>query len=109
MSTDFANNIFHFGLGTNNDDYMSGKTTVSFGQWHHVAAVYDGQKMSIYVDGKLDASKPRSGPIATNNFSVCIGENIENNNRFFNGLIDDVRVYNYALSENEIAALANGK
>jgi hypothetical protein len=109
MSTDFANSIFHFGLGTNNNDYMSGKTTVSSGQWHHVASVYDGQKMSIYVDGKLDASQPRSGPIATNNFPVCIGENIENNKRFFNGLIDDVRVYNYAISENEIAALATGK
>ena len=103
MSTDFANNIFHFGLGS---DYLNGKKTFSSGQWHHVVCVYDGQKMSTYVDCILDASKPRSGPIATNDFPVCIGENIELMGRCFNGLIDDVRVYNYALSENEIGALA---
>jgi MSHA biogenesis protein MshQ len=65
--------------------------------------------MNIYVDGKLDASRQGSGPIATNDFPVCIGENIQLTGRCFNGLIDDVRVYNYALSENEIAALATGK
>jgi hypothetical protein len=107
LSTSFANNVFHF--GTAREDYLNGSTTVSSGQWHHVACVYDGQKMSIYVDGKLDVSKPRSGPIATNNFPVCIGENIELTGHCWNGLIDDVRVYSYALSENEIAALATGK
>ena len=107
LSTSFANNVFHF--GTAREDYLNGSTTVSSGQWHHVACVYDGQKMSIYVDGKLDVSKPRSGPIATNNFPVCIGENIELTGHCWNGLIDDVRIYTYALSENEIAALANGK
>ena len=99
--------MFHFGVSR--EDYLNGRTTVSSGQWHHVACVYDGSKMSIYVDGKLDVSKPRSGPIATNNFPVCIGENIELTGHCWNGLIDDVRVYNYALSENEIAALATGK
>jgi MSHA biogenesis protein MshQ len=65
--------------------------------------------MSIYVDGKLDVSQPRSGPIATNNFPVCIGENIELTGHCWNGFIDDVRIYTYALSENEIAALATVK
>ena len=107
LSTSFGNNVFHFGLSR--EDYLNGNTTVGSGQWHHVACVYDGSKMSIYVDGKLDVSQPRSGPMTTNNFPVCIGENIELTGRYFNGLIDDVRVYTYALSENEIAALATGK
>jgi hypothetical protein len=107
MSTDFANNVFHFGLGSN--DYLNGRTSVSSGQWHHVLCVYDGSKMSTYVDGRLDVSRPRTGPIATNDFPVCIGENIQLTGRFWHGLIDDVRVYNYALSENEIAALAAGQ
>jgi hypothetical protein len=107
LSTDFANNVFHFGVAR--EDYLNGRTAVGSGQWHHVACVYDGQKMSIYVDGKLDVSRPRSGPIATNNFPVCIGENIELTGHCWNGLIDDVRIYTYALSENEIAALAAGK
>jgi hypothetical protein len=104
LSTDFANNIFHFGLAR--EDYLNGRTSVGSGQWHHVTCVYDGRKMSIYVDGKLDVSKPRTGPIATNDFPVCIGENIELTGHCWNGLIDDVRVYNYALSDSEIAALA---
>jgi tetratricopeptide (TPR) repeat protein len=107
ISTDFANNIFHFGLSAN--DYLNGKTTVGSGQWHHVLCVYDGRKMSIYVDGKLDTSKPREGAIGTNDYPVCIGENIQLTGRFWHGLIDDVRVYNYALSENEIAAIAAGQ
>ncbi|MGA2677845.1 MAG: sugar-binding protein [Sedimentisphaerales bacterium] len=107
LSTSFANNVFHF--GTAREDYLNGVTTVSSGQWHHVACVYDGSKMSIYVDGKLDVSRPQSGPIATNNFPVCIGENIELTGHCWNGLIDDVRIYNYVLSENEIAALATVK
>jgi len=108
LSTALADNIFHFAVD-HDMDFLNGNAKVSLGQWHHVACVYDGSKMNIYVDGKLDASRQRSGPIATNDFPVCIGENGELNNRCFNGLIDDVRVYTYALSENEIAALAAGK
>ena len=107
MSTSFANNVFHFGVSR--EDYLNGNVAVGSGLWHHVACVYDGSKMSIYVDGKRDASRPRTGPIATNDFPVCIGGNIELTGHCWNGLIDDVRVYNYALSENEIAALATGK
>jgi hypothetical protein len=107
MSTSFAKNVFHFGVST--QTYLNGSVAVDSGQWHHVACVYDGSKMSIYVDGKLDDSWEQPGPIGSNKFPVCIGENIELTGRYFNGLIDDVRVYTYALSENEIAALAAGK
>ncbi len=101
LSTDFANNVFHFGL--TREDYLNGRTTVSSGQWHHILCVYDGQKMSIYVDGKLDVSSPHQGAIGTNDYPVCIGENIELTGRCWHGLIDDVRIYNYALADKEIA------
>ncbi len=107
MSTESAQNAFHFGITQNNK--LNGRTTVSSGQWHHVACVYDGQEMKTYVDGKLDVSRSQTGPMGTNDFPVCIGENIQMKGRCWNGLIDDVRIYNCAISENEIAALANGK
>ncbi|MGA2679248.1 MAG: LamG-like jellyroll fold domain-containing protein [Sedimentisphaerales bacterium] len=107
MSTSFAKNVFHFGVSPN--DYLNGMTEVSAGQWHHVACVYDGKRMRIYVDGVLDVSIRRTGPIATNDFPVCIGENIELTGRCWHGLIDDVRIYNRALSENEIASLTGLK
>jgi hypothetical protein len=103
LSTSFAKNIFHFGVSSR--DYINGQATVDSGQWHNVVCVYDGQKISIYVDGKPDISMPQTGPIATNDFPVCIGENIELKGRCFHGLIDDVRIYNYALSENDITEL----
>ncbi|MFB0524015.1 MAG: LamG domain-containing protein, partial [Phycisphaerae bacterium] len=82
-----------------------GKISVNDGQWHHATGVYDGKKLSLYVDGKLDVSVNAPGKINVNDYPVYIGENAERTGRFWNGLIDDVRVYNYALSQEEIEAL----
>jgi hypothetical protein len=105
MSTSYAKNAFHFVAGS---DYLNGQIAVDSGQWHNVVCVYDGQQMRIYVDGKPDVTATQTGPIATNNFPVCIGENIEVKGRCFHGFIDDVRIYNYALLENEVVELYNG-
>lgn len=86
---------------------MYGNKAVNDGKWHHVAGLYDGEKMYIYIDGVVDVSQPASGAIGTNDHPVYIGENAEMTERFWNGLIDDVRVYNYALSEGQITALYN--
>ena len=82
-----------------------GNTDVNDGHWHHVAGVYDQQNIYLYVDGKLDASVAASGTIRVNEEPVYIGENSEVSNRFWNGLIDDVRIYNYALSAEEISEI----
>jgi len=86
---------------------LYGNKAVNDGKWHHVAGIYDGEKMYIYIDGVVDVSQSASGAIATNDHPVYIGENAEMTGRFWNGLIDDVRVYNYALSEGQITALYN--
>jgi hypothetical protein len=84
---------------------VRGRTRVDDNQWHHAAGVYDGTRISLYIDGKLDASAPASGPIAANNEPVLIGENSERTGRLWDGLLDDVRLYSYALAEDEITAL----
>jgi len=89
---------------------LNGEKSINDGQWHHAAGVYDGQKMSLYVDGKLDVSVKAWGSLNADDFSVVIGENSQARmlqGRSWNGLIDDVRIYDYALSEKEIAALAS--
>ncbi len=86
-----------------------GNISVNDGKWHHIAGVYDGTKMYLYVDGELDVSAEATGRINTNSWEVLIGENAEQPGRFWNGLIDDVRIYSYALSEDEIKALYAGK
>ncbi len=84
-----------------------GNIRVDDGQWHHVAGVYDGLAISLYVDGVLDVTSVASGRIAVNSYDVLIGENAEQSGRCWQGQIDDVRIYNYALSPYEIAALAH--
>jgi len=83
-----------------------GTMDVNDGKWHHFAEVGDGVKFYVYVDGKLDNSADALGlPKTTNEFPALIGENAEERGHYWNGLIDDVRLYSYALSEAEIKAL----
>ena len=88
------------------DDWgANGSVNVNNGQWHHVAGVYDGTRAYLYVDGVLDGSEAAFGLIGTNNYPVMIGENAEQTGRFWNGLIDDVRIYACALGPAEVYQL----
>ncbi|MBN1816086.1 MAG: hypothetical protein JW828_01920 [Sedimentisphaerales bacterium] len=84
-----------------------GSIPVDDGLWHHAAGVYDGQTMSLYVDGQLDTSEEASGLIDISSYPVLIGENAQQPRRYWNGFIDDVRIYNYPLSETEIRQFVN--
>jgi hypothetical protein len=84
---------------------IHGTFDVNDGRWHHAVGTYDGSQICLYVDGKLDASSTASGTIKINNHPVNIGENSERPDRFWNGLIDDVRLYSYALTADEVAVL----
>ncbi|NLH16895.1 MAG: LamG domain-containing protein [Phycisphaerae bacterium] len=75
------------------------------GVWHHLAATYDGIRVKLYLDGELKANSVGSGIIATSAFNVNIGRCSEVTSWFYNGLIDDLRIYNHALSPAEIEAL----
>lgn len=88
--------------------YVVGKTPIDDGKWHHLAGVYDGSKLRLYIDGKLDASRKAWGTIVTNDYSVYIGDRSQQRSRYFNGSIDDVRIYNYALTADEVSQLAKG-
>ena len=84
---------------------------VADGGWHHVAGTYDGAMRRLYVDGVLQSwtRSERPGPIPKNNWDIGIGNTKVDygTGEFFgyDGLIDDVRVYNRALSAAEIRAL----
>lgn len=84
---------------------LYGTIDVNDGQWHHVAGVYDGRNICLYIDGRIDVSKPASGRIRLDDRQVLIGDNSQKPGRFWNGLIDDVRVYSYGLTAEEVAAL----
>lgn len=69
--------------------------------WHHVAGVYNGDTVKLFVDGVLVAERPGSGALQTNDIPVKIGRLGQGFARF-RGLIDEVRVSNTARSDNWI-------
>jgi hypothetical protein len=76
--------------------------------WHHFAATYYSSTMAIYIDGELDISAARIGIIPDTTYPVMIGNNGQHTTRYFNGLMDDVRIYNRALSADDILQLYVG-
>ena len=88
-------------------DGLLGDTVLNTAQWYHVAATWDGSTVRIYVDGVLDNDPPdsRTGSISTSTRDLNIGS--EPGWDQFDGIIDDVRIYNRALNAEEIEGLAN--
>jgi len=101
--------VFAFSPWPGTHVWTSGDISVNDGQWHHIAGVYDATKTYQYVDGRLDVSAEATGRINTNSWEVLIGENAERPGREWNGLIDDVRIYSYALTEAEVKELYAGR
>ena len=90
-------------------------SNLSAGQWYHFAATFDGTGTKFYRDGVLKQSVTKSGTLSTNNEPLTIGANPDSQGKnfmeFFSGAIDEVRVYNRALSSQEVSdlyAAANG-
>ncbi len=82
--------------------YLNGTISINDGRWHHIAGVYDGSNKYIYVDGQLDVSGPASGNISNSSYPVYIGETRPGYNRFFDGQIDEVRIWNVGRTQAEI-------
>jgi len=72
-------------------------------EWHHLAGTFDGTTVSVYADGRLVNTDTVSNVNTPGQFAM--GKR-EGNDNFFEGLIDDVRVYDVPLSAEEIAWLA---
>lgn len=78
-------------------DYVEGSTTVSPHVWHHVAGVFDGTQLRVYLDGKLDGSKSSLLIPAAGTTDLHIGARAGDATYKFNGLIDEARLTSAAL------------
>ncbi|MFF4775465.1 LamG-like jellyroll fold domain-containing protein [Microtetraspora fusca] len=74
--------------------------------WSHVAGTYDGTSTKIYVNGSFAGETTLSGDVATGAAPLRIGGN-NPFGEYFNGLIDEVRIYNTALTQGQIQADMN--
>ena len=80
---------------------MSGPTANPVNAWTHVALTYDGATLRLFVNGTQVASRATTGAIQTTDNPLWIGGNSPYG-EYFTGLIDEVRVYNRALTQAEI-------
>ena len=82
----------------------------SLNTWHHYTGTYDGANMKIYVDGVLSNTVAQTGAIDTSNVGLIFGSSrlaSPCGTGVLTGSIDDVRIYNRALSANEVKQLYN--
>ena len=82
----------------------TGPSALPADQWSHVAVTYDRSALRLYVNGNQVSSKGLTASIPTSSSPLGIGGNGVFSDQFFKGLIDEVRVYNRALSASEIQA-----
>jgi hypothetical protein len=93
-------------MGYDNDFYID-TVTVADGKWHFIGATYDGNTISIWIDGVLKGSKKMAYNTTGNNNFIGRANDDQTTieTTYFDGSIDDIRVYNRALSETEIKSL----
>lgn len=80
-------------------------TPLELDRWYHLAGTYDGTDIKLYVDGVLEHTWNYPATIHTNNEALLIGANDGyggSNRKFTDGKIDDVRIWNKALTDEEI-------
>jgi beta-galactosidase len=83
----------------------TGTATIDDGTWHHVAGMRMGDMLYLYVDGKESGRRAAMDGDLTINTIILIGGFLVND-ELFDGMIDEVRIYNRALSRNELEVLA---
>ena len=88
---------------------VNSSTNINDNNWHHIVGTYNGSIMKIYIDGVLEGNNTDfSGNLPTNNGNVRIGADYQTTPaNFFNGTIDEVKVYNRTLDSSEISAMYN--
>jgi hypothetical protein len=97
---------------------LASQKLVDDGQWHHVAGVFDNGLMTLYIDGAPDVSAAggntfgtgtvRYGFIASQSEATVFDGDRSGSPGYFNGGLDDVRIYDKALTEAEIAQVMRG-
>ena len=86
---------------------LDGVSVIADGEWHHLAGVFDGERLLLYVDGQLERSRylGRRPPVETSR-EVAAGRNFAGRRDAYRGLLDELRIYGRALDPQEIQALA---
>ncbi len=98
------NDYFEFAIETENGrHWIQSLTGPEENKWYHIAATYSSQheEMSIFVNGVKEKSRSQSGKILQTNSPLLFGKH-QDFGRYFSGVIDEVKIYNKLLTDEEI-------
>jgi hypothetical protein len=99
-------NPTYIGAAFNNwDTATSGAQTTPLNQWHHVATVFNSSTLKFYYDGALVATLPMVMTIAADSRALTIGADVPGILEIFFGKIDEVRIYNRALTDSDVTEM----
>jgi hypothetical protein len=97
-------------LVKNNYREMIGTTAkTNFSEWYLLTVTWDGADIDYYINGELKDTKEWVGTLPNSNSKLLIGSDPPGVTEYFRGVMDDLRIYDRALSEDEIKALYVGK
>ncbi len=105
MTVTPAGKVAVYGYGKTSTGYHLSNATLSANEWYHIAMTIDDNGFKIYINGSLDNTITTGGTLDTSTAVASIGAEFNGVSRFFNGKIDEVRVYNRVLSATEIKQL----
>jgi len=81
---------------------LDGTTTFGLNEWHHAVATYNGSDIRVFLDGEQDNIASQTGSIDTSTDILAIGRDSGFDQRYYDGIIKGVRIYDRALSGAEI-------
>lgn len=97
------------GTGCGRDVFVAvDSVSLNSGAWHFVVLTYDGSEIKAYVNGNLIASRSVEDSFGVNSSDLYIGKDMPETTEYFSGAMDDLRIYNRALSAAEVKALYEG-
>ena len=77
-------------------------TALNVSQWYNVGTTYDGNNLKLYLNGNLVGTQALTGVIAADTSLLTLGKNPSASNKYFKGKIDEVRVFNAALTDSQL-------
>jgi hypothetical protein len=101
-----VNNKISFNWSTNS---IITTHSIDSNRWYHIGVTFDGTNYKLYIDGLLEKTASGTNPIS-NSVDCVLGAMAQNNTtpyNYFNGYIDEVRIWNTSLSISQIRQMMN--
>jgi len=82
-------------------------SNVADGNWHHVVTIHDGTSLDVYLDGTKEGTFTTVSPNTNIGTSFTIGKYVLGSSNYFNGYLDEIGVFNTALTQEQIESIYN--